>query len=216
MNRLKLNFDLVYSDERAEFLQLYLQDPQFVSSPPTEAELETMGNYVLWGKNRATGLNAKQDGSVPLSSKSRDWDDARKVTSLEALLESATFSENQFVVNRPPLKAPRLCFARDHTRAKCPPAMLPTFEALWAEIDALDLRCSLWAVAHGRQKSPVRPTLAAQFTPDQLAEAEAEANLWDPYTYLRARHRLIEMRRQQYALRDAYEPTPPTHDIAVP
>ena len=142
MNRLKLNFDLVYSDERAEFLQSYLQDPQFVFSPPTEAELETMGNYVLWGKNRATGLNAKQDGSVPLSSKSRDWDDARKVTSLEALLESATFSENQFVVNRPPLKAPRLCFARDHTRAKCPPAMLPTFEALWSEIDALDLRCS--------------------------------------------------------------------------
>lgn len=216
MNRLKLNFDLVYSDERAEFLQLYLQDPQFVSSPPTEAELETMGNYVLWGKNRATGLNAKQDGSVPLSSKSRDWDDARKVTSLEALLESATFSENQFVVNRPPLKTPRLCFARDHTRAKCPPAMLPTFEALWAEIDALDLRCSFWAVAHGRQKSPVRPTLAAQFTPDQLAEAEAEADLWDPYTYLRARHRLIEMRRQQYALRDAYEPTPPTHDNADP
>ena len=94
--------------------------------------------------------------------------------------------------------------------------MLPTFEALWAEIDALDLRCSFWAVAHGRQKSPVRPTLAAQFTPDQLAEAEAEADLWDPYTYLRARHRLIEMRRQQYALRDAYEPTPPTHDNADP
>ena len=58
-NRLQLDFKLVTTDERAAFLNEYLQQPQFVKKPPTEDELETMGNYLLWGKDPVTGLNAK-------------------------------------------------------------------------------------------------------------------------------------------------------------
>ena len=53
-----------------------------------------MGNYVLWGKDRTTGLNAKQDGSVPLTSRHGDWDaETTKIESLDALMESPTFNE---------------------------------------------------------------------------------------------------------------------------
>jgi hypothetical protein len=46
-------------DERAEFLNEYLKRPEFTQRPPTEEEIETMGNYILWAKDRKTGLNAK-------------------------------------------------------------------------------------------------------------------------------------------------------------
>ena len=58
-NRLQLDFKLTTTDERADFLNEYLQRPEFMKRPPTEDELETMGNYLLWGKDPITGLNAK-------------------------------------------------------------------------------------------------------------------------------------------------------------
>ena len=53
-NRLKLNFSLETSEERSAFLSTYLEEnfELFEKSPLTEEELETMGNYVLWGKNK--------------------------------------------------------------------------------------------------------------------------------------------------------------------
>ena len=59
-NRLRLDFKLTTTDERQRFIRKYLQRPEFTSRPPTEEELETMGNYLLWGKDPETGLNAKQ------------------------------------------------------------------------------------------------------------------------------------------------------------
>lgn len=59
MNRLNLNFKLTTTEERAAFLKEYLEDPQFKRRPPTEEELETMANYVLWGKDPLSGLNVK-------------------------------------------------------------------------------------------------------------------------------------------------------------
>ena len=58
-NRLHLDFKLETTDERTAFLEQYLQQPQFQQRPPTESELETMANYLLWGKDPVTGLNAK-------------------------------------------------------------------------------------------------------------------------------------------------------------
>jgi len=47
MNRLRLDFSLDTQEERNHFLMQYLESPQFQSKPPTESELETMGNYLL-------------------------------------------------------------------------------------------------------------------------------------------------------------------------
>lgn len=44
-----------------------------------------MANYVLWGKN-SDGLNAKQEGLVPLETRHKTWDDSN-VESLDGLME---------------------------------------------------------------------------------------------------------------------------------
>jgi hypothetical protein len=57
-NRLKLDFSLNTREERNSFLEQYLQQKQFVDFPPTEDELCTMGDYLLWGKDE-NGKNGK-------------------------------------------------------------------------------------------------------------------------------------------------------------
>lgn len=56
-NRLNLDFSLNTNIERSEFLEKYLQREEFIKRPPTEDEMETMANYVLWGKDPVTGKN---------------------------------------------------------------------------------------------------------------------------------------------------------------
>jgi hypothetical protein len=49
-NRLKLDFSLEYVWERNKFVTDYLDSEIFKTKPPTSEELETISNYILWGK----------------------------------------------------------------------------------------------------------------------------------------------------------------------
>ena len=62
-NRLKLDFSLEWRDERNAFLAEYLNNPMFKAYPPTEDELETMGNYLLWGKARYQKISENTSGN---------------------------------------------------------------------------------------------------------------------------------------------------------
>lgn len=55
MSRLDLDFKLETREERTTFLNQYIGSLNFT---PTEDELETMANYILWGKN-SDGLNGR-------------------------------------------------------------------------------------------------------------------------------------------------------------
>ena len=85
-NRLHLDFSLTTNEERVAFLDEYLSRPEFTKKPPTEEELETMGNYILWGKDSRTGLNAKQAKICDIATKYKTWDHD-VVESLEGLME---------------------------------------------------------------------------------------------------------------------------------
>ena len=86
-NRLNLNFNLAYIDERRDFVEEYLTKPQFEANPPTASELETIANYILWGKNRSTNKNIVQEGSIQIATRAGLWDaNAAKVESLDSLL----------------------------------------------------------------------------------------------------------------------------------
>ena len=43
-------------------------------------------------------------------------------------------------------------------------------------------------------------------TEEQKEELRAKAEAWNQYTYLRQRHNLVELRREQYSLRDTFAP----------
>lgn len=207
-NRLKLDFSLQYRDERKVFLDIYLLEPQFTQKPPTEEECETMGNYLLWGKDRNTGLNAKQDGSVQLTSKHGDWDaESTKTESLDALMESPTFNEASLLdVSAPAYKTKKEVFSREEALARCPASLLDTFKNLFYSIDRLDLLINYYDLLHNKRINPPREQLLRKFSEEEQREMQERVTHWNQFMYLKQRHQLIDLRRQQYTLRDSYAP----------
>lgn len=213
-NRLKLDFKLVSNKERADFVTKYLQQPEFTTRPPSETELETIANYILWGKDPLTGLNVKQSGDVQLESRNKTWD-AKPEESLDALTESPTFNENELhsIASYVPTKIKRETFSREETKLNAPPILLEKFHELWAQIDWLDLQINFYDLAHGRRKNPPRPELLSNFTPSQIAKAKSIAESLNQFIYLKKRHLIVELRREQFSLRDSYQTTITTRAI---
>lgn len=206
-NRLQLDFKLVTTDERAAFLEEYLQQPQFVKKPPTEEELETMGNYLLWGKDPVTGLNAKQAGICDIETKNGTWDKSGNIESLEGLMESPTFNEASLLpIGSAPTKQAREVFSRSEALAKCPDYLRETLTTLFRQIDELDLAINYYDLAHNRRTNPPREELLRKFTAEEQLEQQERASHWNQYKYLKMRHQLVELRREQYTLRDAFAP----------
>lgn len=213
-NRLNLNFNLETNLERAEFLNKYLTRPEFQTRPPTEDELEMMGNYVLWGKDPHTQKNVVQSKEIQIETRNGTWDSSAP-ESLDALVESPTF--NEATLRREPTKVPREVFDRKDALARSGD-LRPTLEALFRQIDELDLAINFYDLAHGKRKNPPRPQLLAQFNSEDVAALEAEAAAWSQFAYLKRRHLLVELRRQQYTLRDSFSTqimrhTPPPMEI---
>ena len=132
-NRLRLDFTLTTNEERVAFLNEYLTRPEFVKRPPTNEELETMGNYLLWGKDPVTGLNAQQEGFVEIETKHCTWDKNGNTESLEGLMESPTFNEASLLPleTAAPIKVKREVFSRKEALAKCPDYLRETFVNLF-------------------------------------------------------------------------------------
>lgn len=207
-NRLQLDFKLVTTDERAAFLNEYLQRPEFVKRPPTEDELETMGNYLLWGKDPITGLNAKQAGLCDIETKHGTWDKNNNIESLEGLMESPTFNEASLSpIGAAPTKQVREVFSRSEALAKCPDYLRETLTTLFRQIDELDLAITYYELAHNRRTKPPRDQLLNEFTEAEQLEQQERASHWNQYKYLKKRHELVELRREQYTLRDSFAPT---------
>ena len=207
-NRLQLDFKLVTTDERAAFLEEYLQQPQFVKKPPTPDELETMGNYLLWGKDPVTGLNAKQAGICDIETKHGTWDKSGNIESLEGLMESPTFNEASLLpIGSAPTKQVREVFSRSEALAKCPDYLRETLTSLFRQIDELDLAINYYDLAHNRRTNPPRDELLRKFTAEEQLEQQERAAHWNQYKYLKMRHQLVELRREQYTLRDSFAPT---------
>ena len=204
-NRLHLDFSLVTTEERNAFIHQYLAKEPFITRPPTEEELETIGNYLLWGKNK-DGLNAKQSDGIAIETKHGTWDKDANIESLEGLMESPTFNEAALssADTQVPYKLPRETFSRKEALARCPEFLVPTFTELFSQIDRLDMLITLYELRHGKRKNPPREVLAAKFTEEELLDMRETVLHWNQYKYLRQRHLLVEMRREQYTLRDSY------------
>ena len=207
-NRLKLDFSLATNEQRRDFLENYLAQEQFIQRPPTADELETMGNYLLWGKDPKTGLNAQQEGLVDIDTKHGTWDKDSAVESLDGLLENPVFNEATLrPIDAVPMKVKREVFSRSEALKEAPDYLKQSFVDLFRNIDELDLRINYYDLAHGKRKNPIRPELAKLFSEEEHAEAESAAAAWNQFKYLKMRHQLVEMRQEQYVLRDSYKQT---------
>ena len=203
-NRLKLDWALSTSIERNAFLSKYLSEEPFLSSPPNEDELETLANYVLWGKNEE-GQNIEQEGFVELPRRNSTWA-SQNVESLDELTESPTFNENVlFSLNsKLPSKKTREVFSRTNVRSSAPASLLPIFEALWRQIDEIELTLNFYELEHGKRTKDPRKELLDAFTEEDRAKIRQRALSINQFHYLKLRHLLVELRREQYTIKDSY------------
>lgn len=204
MSRLKLDWTITSRELRAQFIEKYLLDFPFT---PTEDELSTMGDYILWGKENPLDKDGpsriKHEG-LYIETKSKDWTDERNV-SLEGLLETPGFSENEF--SHPTFKKVRKVFSREEARNLASPEVLNALEDLWRRIDSTELTISFYELAHGKRKTPIRQVLLDRFTPEEHELFRARAEKLTQYSYLRLKHQLVELRTQQYTYQDSYKQT---------
>ncbi len=204
MNRLNLDFALNTTEERSAFVQEYTKQKRFQLNPLTQKELETIANYILWGKDPLTGKNVKQEKYIELESRAKTWDN-NDTESLDALIESPTFRESQIQsLDGPKYRTPKEVFSREKARKTAPPHILKTFESLWQQIDTLDLITNYYDLAHNKRKNPPRDELLQKFSPDEQEELKEKSLKLNQFKYLKMRHLMVELRREQFTLRDSY------------
>ena len=212
INRLHLDFQLETATERREFLNEYLKRTEFQLKPLSEEELETCGNYLLWGKDE-DGKNSVQKKIVEIKTKKGTWD-KKEDESLDALLEQPTFNEAQtFNTTGAPTKITREVFSRSKALKEAPPQLIPIFKDLFYQIDKLDLTLNYYDLAHNKRKNPPREELLKQFTPEEQLQLQEEASSLNQYKYLKMRHLLVELRRQQFTLKDSYSSIIQRHTV---
>lgn len=204
MNRLKLDWALSTSTERTEFVQDYINSALFSNVPLTQDELETLANYVLWGKNE-NGLNVDQEGFVELPRKNATWT-SQNVESLDELTESPTFNEASLysLTSKAPTKKVREVFSRTETRKNAPPSLLQAFENLWHEIDMTELTINFYDLLHEKRTKPPRADLLKALSEEDQLLCEEKANSLNQFKYLKLRHLLVELRREQYTMKDSF------------
>lgn len=195
---IQLDFKLEWRDERVNYVKTHLNDTENFSA----SELATISDYILWGKNRENGLNGLQEG-LDLYSKWNQTDS--KVESLDALIESPTFNENTLRrPSDPPSKTIRTVFSRSQTRKNAPPHLLGDFEALWRQIDETEFLVQQYELDHEKRKTPLREELLKRFSEEERQNLASKARQLSPYHYLKLKRELVDLRTQQYILKDSY------------
>ena len=199
-NRLSLNFNLETYEERLEFINNYLETEEFRENPPSPAECEKIGDYLLWGKEE-NGESAAENAGIEMES---HWS-SKPIESLEALIESPTFNESSLK----PLDAPKPLirkevFSREDARKNAPEHLKADFEALWTQIDELEFTLNTYEYAHGRRKDPPRIALANRLSEERQTALKESAPQLSPYHYLKLKRQLVTLRQQQYDYKDSY------------
>ena len=216
-NRLHLDFSIPGTIERKDFVDQYVQRPEFILKPLTDDELETIANYILWGKD-PDGTSLVQKGDISIETRNKTWqrDDTE---SLDAMMESPTFNEASL---RKPTEArtriAREVFDRQKALNECPEHMRAVFTDLFDRIDKLEMSIHFYEFAHGKRKEPPRTALTKRFSEAEVDAARAISEKWNQFKYLKQRHLIVELRREQFTLRDNYiekhvRHTPPEPDL---
>lgn len=218
MSRLNLDFSLETQAERLKFLHSYLQTPVFVHRPPTDHELAQMSDYLLWGKDENGEVPAKKDGLLTESKRSTWTKPTVQIESLEELMEQPTFNEAAILPlgdSAAKLKMPRVVFSRADALRRAPEELQDTLKSLFRSIDELELGINYYEIAHGKRTKDPREELLNRFQPEERKSIQDRAVQWGQYTYLKNRHHLVELRREQYTIRDSFAPQVQTAQTAA-
>lgn len=203
MNRLKLDFSLETAEERKNFIDTYIT--QFPDLTHTEAE--TIANYLLWGKDK-DGVPIGADTEL----KTR-WTKTADLDSLDEVLENPALVNVQFapLTEAVPLRKVRQTFDRAQVRETMPDYLRDSFETLWRQIDTDDLLINYYELGTGKRTKPPREELLRRFTDEEQRRLSLRAAELSQFAYLKLRHELVELRQEQFTLRDSFVSTITNH-----
>ena len=174
MQKFKLDFSIYSSKDRLEAIK------SIPLETLTKSELETITNYVLYGKDE-DGTSSVDRKEIQIKTKFNSYrKDKDKITSLDALMESPTFDESSFSSSPTHWKNVKPTIDKEKDKD------IPNMRELWTEIERLST-----IQKQNEGKEPRQPN-CPELTPTQLY-------------YLN--HLLIELRTQQYYLVDSVRPT---------
>lgn len=213
MNRLHLDFHLNTSKERNQFVTEYITRDEFQRKPLTAEELETIGNYILWGKDAETGQNFVQDKLGEIETRNKTWT-ATNVESLDALMESSNFNESMLNVTH--TKKVRETFSRSEALAQCPDYLREPLQNLFRQIDEIDLGINYYELSHGRRTKDIREQLLNKFTIEERKSIQEATEHWNQYFYLKQKHLLVELRREQFTYRDSFVQVVQRNTVPMP
>lgn len=247
MSRLRLDFNIEDDEGRVKFVNNYLKSPNtkndkeldkykelYSDRPfpfphrPTKAEMNMIGNYMLWGRirddNGELGDNITKSGYIDIEDKGK-WN-KKKTESLDNLLEIASTTgapvESRYDATSdlsghseatPRIKIPKANLDRDKVRMELSHGrwtnkdLLAAFEDLWKEIDYLDYAIETYKIEHGMREKEIREDLVGRLSDEIKLKAESFAAEMSGHRYGKVRRLLIDLRQEQYALRDLYAPT---------
>ena len=180
---LNLDFSINTSKDRKNFIDNYMKERMANGYTFTQKEIETMANYMLYGKD-SDGTSIVDRKEIDIDTRYASYKKKRP-ESLEALMESPAFNETNIVTtNIYKKEKPKIDREKDSD--------VPGMKELWESIDRLDHRIK---VTEGKEEdSNIKPLTSQQL--------------------YKAKHHLIELRTQQYLLKDSVKPTlPPTNPI---
>lgn len=191
---MKKPYSLDYSIERdTDRLKAVEDILDKLDKNPSPTELEQMGSYILYGKDE-NGKNAYQRGEMLRDARYNTFRTKEETnTSLDALLENPladqqdldkTLRRDPYV--RPTIKINRPKYDKNGTLIDIGDADIPGMEELWKCIDNAEHRL---AVLEGK-----------------TAPQEGDTVDMHPYQVFKLRHALIDLRKHQYYLKDAYKP----------
>ena len=151
-NRLNLDFGLVTQAERKQFVDEYTT--HFDDQPLTNAELETIADYILWGQTDAS------THTYSLPRRHSEWTHRTPTESLDALLASPTFDEQLLI--RTPTKPDYSKFNRKAALAAARGTYYYTqLIDLFTQIDELDYSINYYELTHKRRTQIRDPLINA-------------------------------------------------------
>lgn len=173
---IQLDFSISTSAERRDFVEEYINNNKEKNF--SASELETIANYILYGKDGDSGESAVDRKEVQIKTKYNSYS-KKEPESLDELMESPTFDERIFTDNRNKYKVikPKIDREKDFD--------VPGIRELWKAIDKYQY---IIDVNTGKIDDPAAPKLSSV----QL------------YKF---KHMVIDLRRQQFYLKDIVKPT---------
>lgn len=198
-----LDFEIPTDEERVQEVYLVLSKLKTVKP----SELETMANYILWGKDQ-NDSNLIKEGYIINPSRRSAWGKKQDV-SLEMLMENPMFSEERIHELDANAGMPRQeVFSRVEARERAPKGALEALESLWDRIDFNDCVISYYRNTHDKKAHRTPENLAAiesRIGEMETLRAKKLAKNLSSLEYTAIYQETVGLRKEQYTVRDTYQ-----------